>query len=354
MKRTLITGVTGQDGAYLAHFLLEKGYSVVGTCRSTEPGGNWRLQYLRVLEHPNFSLCTDRLENLNEVCALLTRIEPQEIYHLAAPSSVAQSLVEPHETVQYISNSTLNLLEGTRKVDPKIRIFIAGSCEIFDLSKAPLDESSPVRPRSPYAVGKLHAQLLAKNYHECFGIFSSIGILFNHESPLRGTQFVTKKICQGAVQVALGLNDCLELGNLDAWRDWGYAPEYVDCMWRILQAPVTGTYVIASERKESVRNFVIYAFHALGIELDFIGTSTKEIALVRSINPQMDLELDIAVGQTVVRINPNYFRPSDNQSLLGNATKARTELGWVAQTELRHLCSQMIDYEIVHVRPMAT
>jgi GDPmannose 4,6-dehydratase len=286
---------------------------------------------------------------LNDVCTLLGSVEPQEIYHLAAPSSVAQSLEQPYETIQYISNSTLNLLESIRKTDSNLRFVLASSSEIFDFSTAPLGESAPVFPRSPYAVGKLHAQWLTNHYRECYGIFASIGILFNHESPLRGPQFVTKKICHGAVQVALGLSSCLEIGNLNAWRDWGYAPEYVDCMWRMLQATSAETYVVASEKKESVRNFILYAFHALGIDLEFLGTSTNEIAVVRSITRREHVTPQVVVGQTVVRVNPTYFRPSDNHSMLGNAAKARVELGWAAQTSLRCLCAKMIEYELARL-----
>lgn len=346
MKCCLITGVTGQDGAYLARLMLEKGYAVVGTRRGGDLRNLWRLQHLGVLQHPNFSLSENNLLHIDSVYALLTRFEPQEIYHLASPSSVAQSFVHPHETFHAINTSTLNLLESVRKMDHSIRFFLASSSEIFDFSSAPQDENAPLRPRSPYAVGKLNAQWLANNYRECFGVFASIGILFNHESPIRGSQFVTKKISQGAVQVALGLKECFELGNLNAQRDWGYAPEYVECMWRIIQAPTADTYVVASQRVESVRNFVLYVFNALGIGLEFCGSAINEVAVVRSIRPHKGGLAQVSLGQTVMRVSPTLLRLSDSQVVLGNPAKARAELDWVAKTDLNTICTYMVDHEL--------
>jgi GDPmannose 4,6-dehydratase len=352
MKKSLITGVTGQDGAYLASFLLGKGYSVVGTHRGQEPKNLWRLKHLGVLNHPHFLLSENNLMDIEAIRSLLIRFDPKEVYHLAAPSSVAQSFLTPYETVHAISTSTLNLLESVRTTTPLTRFFLASSSEIFDFSTQALDERSQVHPRSPYAVGKLNAQWIAESYRESYGVFASVGILFNHESPLRSTQFVTKKICRGAVQIASGLLDCLELGNLNVQRDWGYAPEYVECMWRMLQAPAADTYVLASQKANSIRNFVLQAFCAIGVDLEFYGSSVDEVAVVRRVRPCRGLLARVTIGQTVVRVNPDYLRPADHPSTLGNATKAHAKLGWVAGTELNEVCSQMIDYELTSTLPL--
>ncbi len=335
MKTAIITGITGQDGAYLAQLLLEKGYSVYGTYRRTSSVNFWRIEELGIQDHPNLHLVEYDLTDLGSSISLLQKFKPDEIYNLAAQSFVGVSFDQPSTTTQITGLGALNLLEAIRLVNPKIRFYQASTSEMFGKVQAvPQVESTPFYPRSPYGVAKLYAHWMTINYRESYGIFGASGILFNHESPLRGREFVTRKITDSVAKIALGQMDCLELGNLDARRDWGYAKEFVEGMWRMLQTDEPETFVLATNRTETVRDFVRMAFKGAGVELDFKGSEENEIAI------------DVATGKKVMRVNPKFYRPAEVELLIGNPTKAKTKLGWDPQTTLEQLCQMMVDADL--------
>src|SRR5574343_1090694 len=278
-KRALITGITGQDGAYLAQLLLEKGYQVYGTYRRTSSVNFWRIEELGIQSHPHLSLVEYDLTDLGSSIRLLQNTAPDEIYNLAAQSFVGVSFEQPVTTAEITGIGPVNLLEAIRIVNPKIRFYQASTSEMFGKVQAiPQVETTPFYPRSPYGVAKLYAHWMTVNYRESYDIFGSSGILFNHESPLRGREFVTRKITDSVAKIKLGKLDVLELGNLDAKRDWGYAKEYVEGMWRMLQADEPDTFVLATNRTENVRDFVRMAFKGAGIEVDFKGAAENETA----------------------------------------------------------------------------
>ena len=335
MKSALITGVTGQDGAYLAQLLLEKGYTVYGTYRRTASINFWRVEELGIKDHPNLKLVEYDLTDLGATIRLLHKTEVLEIYNLAAQSFVGVSFDQPFTTAEITGIGPLNLLEAIRIVNPKIRFYQASTSEMFGkVQEIPQVESTPFYPRSPYGVAKLYAHWMTINYRESYDIFGSSGILFNHESPLRGREFVTRKITDGVAKIKLGTLDSLELGNLDAKRDWGFAKEYVEGMWRILQADKPDTFVLATNRTETVRDFVSMAFKAAGIDLEFKGRNESEVAI------------DTATGKTLVFINPKLYRPSEVELLIGNPEKARRQLGWEPKTSLEELCYMMVDADL--------
>jgi GDPmannose 4,6-dehydratase len=335
MKIALVTGITGQDGAYLAQLLLEKGYTVHGTYRRTSSVNFWRIAELGIENHPRLHLVEYDLTDLGASIALLQKTQPQEIYNLAAQSFVAVSFEMPTATSQITGLGALNLLEAIRLVDKGIRFYQASTSEMFGKVMAvPQTEDTPFYPRSPYGVAKLYAHWMTINYRESYGIFGASGILFNHESPLRGREFVTRKVTDSVAKIKLGLLDCVELGNLDAKRDWGFAQEYVDGMWRMLQAKDPDTYVLATQRTETVRDFVRMAFKAADIALEFQGLAEGETAV------------DVANGKTVMRINPRFYRPAEVELLVGNPAKAETKLGWKAQTSLEELCQMMVKADL--------
>ena len=335
MKKTIITGISGQDGAYLAQLLLEKGYAVYGTYRRTSSVNFWRIEDLGIREHPNLHLVECDLTDLGSNIGLVQKVQPDEIYNLAAQSFVGVSFDQPTTTAQITGIGALNLLEAIRLLDPKIRFYQASTSEMFGKVQAvPQMEDTPFYPRSPYGVAKLYAHWMTVNYRESYGIFGSSGILFNHESPLRGLEFVTRKITDGVAKVKLGKLDCIELGNMDAKRDWGFAKDYVEGMWRMLQADEPDTYVLATNRTESVRDFVSMAFKGAGITVDFRGSGENETAV------------DIATGKTVVRVNPKFYRPAEVDLLIGNPAKAKAKLGWEATTKLEQLCQMMVDADL--------
>lgn len=335
MSKAFITGITGQDGAYLAQLLLEKGYRVYGAYRRTSSTNFWRIEELGIQDHPNLQLMEYDLTDLGGSIALVQRVQPDEIYNLAAQSFVAVSFDQPATTAQITGIGALNLLEAVRLVNPKIRFYQASTSEMFGKVQAvPQAEDTPFYPRSPYGVAKLYAHWMTVNYRESYGIFGSSGILFNHESPLRGREFVTRKITDSVAKMKLGQLDVLELGNLDAKRDWGYAKEYVDGMWRMLQADEPDTFVLATNRTETVRQFVRLAFKAAGVELDFKGRGENETAV------------DTATGKTVVRVNPRFYRPAEVELLIGNPAKAKARLGWAPTTTLEQLCQMMVDADL--------
>jgi GDPmannose 4,6-dehydratase len=331
MKSAVITGVTGQDGAYLTELLIEKGYEVFGTFRRTSSVNFWRLDELGLTRHPKLHLVEFDLTDLSTCIRLLEKAKPQEVYNLAAQSFVGVSFEQPVTTGEITGIGALNLLEAVRIFDRKIRFYQASTSEMFGKVQAiPQIESTPFYPRSPYGVAKLYAHWMTINYRESYDIFASSGILFNHESPLRGLEFVTRKITDSIAKIKLGKLDVLELGNMDAKRDWGFAKEYVEGMWRMLQVERADTFVLATNRTETVRDFVRMAGKAAGFELDFCGTGEDEIGV------------DTQSGKTIVRVNPKFYRPAEVELLIGNAAKAKELLGWEPRTTLEELCQMML------------
>jgi len=335
LKTTIITGITGQDGAYLAQLLLGKGYTVYGTYRRTSSVNFWRIEELGIQNDPNLHLVEYDLTDLGASIALVQKAQPHEIYNLAAQSFVGVSFDQPSTTAQITGIGALNLLEAIRLVNPKIRFYQASTSEMFGKVQAvPQVESTPFYPRSPYGVAKLYAHWMTVNYRESYGIFGASGILFNHESPLRGREFVTRKITDSVAKIKLGQLDCLALGNLDAKRDWGFAKEYVEGMWRMLQVDEPDTFVLATNRTETVRDFVSMAFKAAGITVEFKGSEEAQIAI------------DSATGKTVMRIDPKFYRPAEVELLIGDPAKAKDKLGWEPKTTLEQLCQMMVDADL--------
>jgi len=335
MKKAIITGISGQDGAYLAQLLLDKGYTVYGTYRRTSSVNFWRVEELGIQAHPNLHLVEYDLTDLSTSIRLLQQTEATEVYNLAAQSFVGVSFDQPVTTGHITGIGPLNLLEAIRIVNPAIRFYQASTSEMFGKVQAiPQVESTPFYPRSPYGVAKLYAHWMTINYRESYGIFGTSGILFNHESPLRGREFVTRKITDSVAKIQLGKQDVLELGNLDAKRDWGFAKEYVEGMWRMLQADTPDTYVLATNRTETVRDFVTMAFKAVDVQLEWKGKDESEIGL------------NAATGKTVVRVNPKFYRPAEVDLLIGNPEKAMRELGWKPETTLEQLCDMMVKADL--------
>jgi GDPmannose 4,6-dehydratase len=334
-KKALVTGITGQDGAYLAELLLGKGYIVTGTYRRTSSVNFWRIEELGIQNHPNLKLVEYDLTDLSSSIRLIQQGEFDEVYNLAAQSFVGVSFEQPITTAEITGVGPVNLLEAIRIVNPKIRFYQASTSEMFGKVQAiPQVEDTPFYPRSPYGVAKLYAHWMTVNYRESYGIFGSSGILFNHESPLRGREFVTRKITDSVAKIKLGKLDVLELGNMDAKRDWGFAKEYVEGMWRILQADEPGTYVLATNRTETVRDFVTMAFKAAGIAIEWKGEAENETGH------------DAKTGKTLVRVNPKFYRPAEVELLIGNPAKATKELGWAPKTTLEELCQLMVDADL--------
>ena len=334
-KRAVVTGVTGQDGAYLTQLLLEKGYTVYGTFRRTSSVNFWRLDELGITHHANLHLVEYDLTDLSSTIRLLEKAEASEVYNLAAQSFVGVSFEQPITTAEITGIGALNLLEAIRTIDKNIRFYQASTSEMFgEVQAIPQTESTPFYPRSPYGVAKLFAHWSTINYRESYGIFGTSGILFNHESPLRGEEFVTRKITDAVARIKLGQQQLLELGNLDAKRDWGYAAEYVEGMWRMLQADEPDTYVLATGRTETVRDFVRMACKAAEIDVEFTGSNEAESAV------------DTQSGKTIVRVNPYFYRPAEVDLLVGDATKASEKLGWTATTSLEALCAMMVEADL--------
>jgi len=339
MKTAVVTGISGQDGAYLAQLLLEKGYRVYGTYRRTSSVNFWRIEELGIREHPDLHLVEHDLTDLGASVRLLGNAQASEVYNLAAQSFVGVSFDQPVTTAQITGVGALTLLEAIRIVNPQIRFYQASTSEMFGKVQAvPQVEDTPFHPRSPYGVAKLFAHWITVNYRESYDIFGSSGILFNHESPLRGREFVTRKITDAVARIAQGKLDTLELGNLDAKRDWGYAKEYVDGMWRMLQAPHPDTYVLATNRTETVRDFVDLAFKAVDTRIEWRGSGIEEQGV------------DPATGKVRVRINPKFYRPAEVELLIGNPAKAKAELGWEAKTSLEDLCQMMVEADMRRIR----
>ncbi len=349
MKVAFITGVTGQDGAYLSEFLLKKGYQVHGLKRRASLFNTDRIDHLYQdphVENRNFILHYGDMTDSTNLIRLIQEIKPDEIYNLAAMSHVQVSFEIPEYTGNADGLGTLRILDAVRLLglEKKTRIYQASTSELFGkVQEVPQTEKTPFYPRSPYAVAKIYAYWITVNYREAYNMFACNGILFNHESPIRGETFVTRKITRAASRIALGLQDKLYLGNLDAKRDWGHAKDYVRMMWMILQAKEPEDWVIATGKTTSVRDFVRLAFNEVGIELEFKGVGIKEKGLVRK---SSNLDFQLEAGKEVINIDPGYFRPTEVDLLIGDASKAHSKLGWFPEYELKDLVREMMASDI--------
>jgi GDPmannose 4,6-dehydratase len=357
MKVALITGVTGQDGAYLAEFLLKKGYFVHGIKRRASSFNTDRIDHLYQDQHENnvnFKLHYGDLTDSTNLIRIVQETQPDEIYNLAAMSHVQVSFEMPEYTANADGIGTLRLLEAVRMLGltHKTKIYQASTSELYGLVQAvPQSETTPFYPRSPYAVAKMYAYWITVNYREAYGMFACNGILFNHESPLRGETFVTRKITRAACKIGLGLQKCLYLGNLSAQRDWGHAKDYIEAMWLILQQEKPEDFVIATGVTTTVRDFVKMSFAELGIEIEFAGKDQNEKGVIIAIDENKANELglnadSLKLGTTVVRVDPKYFRPTEVDLLLGDPTKSKTKLGWQPKYNLQTLVEDMMQADL--------
>lgn len=348
-KVALITGITGQDGAYLTDLLLKKGYMVHGVKRRSSLFNTERIDHLYQDPHEKnvqLKLHYGDLTDSTNLIRIIQETQPDEIYNLAAMSHVHVSFETPEYTANADGIGTLRILEAVRLLGltKKTKVYQASTSELYGLvQEVPQSEKTPFYPRSPYAVAKLYAYWITVNYREAYGMYAVNGILFNHESPLRGETFVTRKITRGAARIALGLQDKIFLGNLDAQRDWGHAKDYVEAMWRILQQEKPEDYVIATGITTPVRDFVRMAFGEVGIELEFKGTGDKEVGIVTACN---NPEFQIQVGKEVVAVDPRYYRPTEVDLLIGDPTKAMTQLNWKPKYDLPALVKEMMDNDV--------
>jgi len=334
-KVALITGITGQDGAYLAQFLLSKDYIVYGAYRRTSSLNLWRVKELGVENHPNLKLVEYDLTDLGGTISLIDKIHPDEIYNLAAQSFVGVSFDQPVTTTQINALGALHLLEAIRIVNTKIRFYQASTSEMFGkVQEVPQTEKTPFYPRSPYGVSKLFAHWITINYRENYDIFGATGILFNHESPLRGKEFVTRKISDAVARIKLGSLDFLEIGNLNAKRDWGYAKDYVEGMWKMLQIDKPDNFVLATGKTVSIRDFLTMSFKVVDIDIEFRGADLKEEGI------------NASTGKVILKINPHYYRPTEVDLLIGNADKAKEILLWEPKTNLEELCTMMTEHDL--------
>ena len=346
MKKALITGITGQDGSYLAEFLLEKGYEVHGIKRRSSSFNTSRIDHIYQDPHIDgrkLILHYGDLTDSSNITRIMNQIKPDEIYNLAAQSHVAVSFLSPEYTADVGALGTLRILEAIRLLglEEKTRFYQASTSELYGLvQETPQTEQTPFYPRSPYAVSKLFSYWIVKNYREAYNIFACNGILFNHESPRRGETFVTRKITRALSNISLGIEDCLYLGNLDAKRDWGHAKDYVRMQWLMLQQEDPEDYVIATGKHHTVREFIQLAANELGIELEFSGQGVEEIGTVSSISQDSPASLEI--GDTIIRVDSRYFRPTEVEELLGDPSKAVENLGWSPEISIQELCSEMV------------
>ncbi len=348
MKKALITGITGQDGAYLAEFLLKKGYEVHGIKRRASLFNTDRIDHLYQDPHEpdrRFILHYGDLTDSTNLIRIIQEVQPDELYNLAAQSHVAVSFESPEYTANSDALGTLRLLEAIRILDlaEKTRFYQASTSELFGkVQEVPQKETTPFYPRSPYAVAKLYAYWITVNYREAYGIYACNGILFNHESPIRGETFVTRKITRAAARIRLGLQDCVYLGNLDAKRDWGHARDYVEMQWLMLQQEAPEDFVIATGQQHSVREFVEAVFKELGVEIEWKGKGKDEIGIAH-VPEAKSVPLE---GKTVVRVDPRYYRPTEVVSLLGDATKARKRLGWQPKITFEEMVREMVQEDM--------
>lgn len=350
MKKAIITGITGQDGSYLAEFLLKKGYEVHGIKRRASLFNTDRIDHIYQdpdIENRQFQLHYGDLTDTSNLTRLLSSIEPDEVYNLGAQSHVAVSFDSPEYTADVDGIGTLRLLEAIRflGLEGKTKFYQASTSELYGLvQEMPQREATPFYPRSPYAVAKLYAYWITINYREAYGLYACNGILFNHESPRRGETFVTRKITRGLSNIAMGLERCLHMGNIDSLRDWGHAKDYVRMQWMMLQQDQPEDFVIATGLQYSVREFISWTAAELGIELEFEGTGVDEVARVLAITG--DKAPALAIGDVVMRINPRYFRPAEVDTLLGDPTKAKQKLGWVPEITAQEMCSEMVKEDL--------
>ncbi|WNM19673.1 GDP-mannose 4,6-dehydratase [Flavobacterium capsici] len=335
MKKAIITGVTGQDGAYLVKFLLEKGYKVYGTYRRSSSMNFWRLEELGVLHHENLNLIEYDLNDQSNNIRILEKIQPDEFYNLAAQSFVGVSFEQPIYTSQTTGIGALHILEAIRIVNPKIKFYQASTSEMFGkVQEIPQKESTPFYPRSPYGFSKLFAHWATINYRESYDIFGVSGILFNHESPLRGREFVTRKITDTVAKIHLNKTDKIYLGNLDAQRDWGFAKEYVEGMYKMMQYKSAETFVLATNKTNSIREFVEMSFKNIDIDIVWKGKNEDEKGYCAK------------TGKVLVEVDKAFYRPAEVELLIGDASKAKELLDWEAQTDLNALCKNMVEMDI--------
>jgi len=351
MKRALITGITGQDGSYLTEFLLDKGYEVHGIKRRSSSFNTQRLDHLYQdphTENVNLKLHYGDLTDSSNLTRIIKDIEPDEVYNLGAQSHVAVSFDSPEYTADVDAIGTLRMLEAIRflNLENKTRFYQASTSELYGLvQETPQSETTPFYPRSPYAVAKMYAYWIAVNYRESYGMYACNGILFNHESPRRGETFVTRKITRGLSNIALGIESCLYMGNIDALRDWGHAKDYVRMQWMMLQEDNPDDFVIATGKQYSVREFIKWSALELGLEISFSGNGIDEIATIENIDG--DLAPALKVGDVIMKIDPRYFRPAEVETLLGDPSKAKNKLGWVPEITAQEMCAEMVieDYK---------
>jgi len=349
-KKALITGVTGQDGSYLAEFLLDKGYEVHGIKRRASSFNTQRIDHIYEDPHTQkqrFHLHYGDLSDASNLTRILQEVQPDEVYNLGAQSHVAVSFESPEYTANVDAMGVLRLLEAIRLLglDRKTRFYQASTSELYGLvQEVPQRETTPFYPRSPYAVAKLYAYWITVNYREAYGLYACNGILFNHESPRRGETFVTRKITRGISNIAQGLEKCLFIGNMNALRDWGHARDYVRMQWLMLQQERPEDFVIATGQQYSVRQFIQWAAADLGIELRFEGGGVDEVGIVASVSG--DKAPALKGGETIVAVDPRYFRPAEVETLLGDATKARVKLGWTPEISARAMCAEMVALDL--------
>ena len=351
MKRALITGITGQDGSYLAEFLLEKGYEVHGIKRRASLFNTQRVDHIYEdphVENSRFRLHYGDLTDSSNLTRILSEVQPDEVYNLGAQSHVAVSFEAPEYTADVDAIGTLRLLEAIRflGLEKKTRFYQASTSELYGLvQEIPQKETTPFHPRSPYAVAKMYAYWITVNYREAYGMYACNGILFNHESPRRGETFVTRKITRAIANIAQGLESCLFLGNMDSLRDWGHAKDYVRMQWMMLQQETADDFVIATGKQISVREFVKLSALEAGIELSFSGEGENEIATVSKVlDPSKSPA--VKIGDVIVKVDPRYFRPAEVETLLGDPTKAKEKLGWTPEITVEEMCAEMVAHDL--------
>ncbi len=350
MKKALITGVTGQDGSYLAEFLLEKGYEVHGIKRRASLFNTERVDHIYEdphVENANFILHYGDLTDSSNLIRIMQEVQPDEVYNLGAQSHVAVSFEAPEYTADVDAMGTLRLLEAIRflGLEKKTKFYQASTSELYgEVQEIPQKETTPFHPRSPYAVAKMYAYWIAVNYRESYGIYACNGILFNHESPRRGETFVTRKITRGIANIAQGLDSKLYLGNMDALRDWGHAKDYVRMQWMMLQQDKPEDFVIATGKQISVREFVRMSAKEAGITVEFSGEGVKEVATVTAVDNET--APGVKVGDVIVEVDPRYFRPAEVETLLGDPTKAKEKLGWVPEITVEEMCAEMVEHDL--------
>ena len=352
MKKALITGVTGQDGSYLSEFLLAKGYDVHGIIRRSSVDFRERIAHLEGQSH--FHLHYADMGDSMSLVKVVGKVRPDEIYNLAAQSHVQVSFDSPEFTADVDATGVLRVLEAVRAcgLEQTCRIYQASTSELYGkVEEVPQNENTPFHPYSPYAVAKLYGYWIVKEYREAYNMFCCSGILFNHESERRGETFVTRKITLAAARIAQGLQDCLYLGNLSSLRDWGYAKDYVECMWLILQQDKPEDFVIATGVQHSVREFAYYAFKHAGIELEFRGEGMEEVGVIKSISPELStLNSQLSIGDVVVKVSPDFYRPTDVVNLWGDPTKAKAKLGWnPSSTSFEQLVQIMVEHDMAKI-----